>query len=117
MTNINLDRKLRRKRRVSSNIHGTNDKPRISVFRSSRFIYAQSIDDKSRKTILSFSNTDLKKTADFKKDKKSSDSKKIGIGLAKKLLEKKILTGSLTGEVIHITAGSKRWPKVYVKGD
>jgi len=93
MTNINLDRKLRRKRRVSSNIHGTNDKPRISVFRSSRFIYAQAIDDKSRKTILSFSNTDLKKTADFKKDKKSSDSKKIGIGLAKKLLEKKILTG------------------------
>ena len=93
MGNINLDRKSRRKRRVSSNIHGTSVKPRISVFRSSKFIYAQAIDDMARKTIVSFSNSDLKKTADFKKGKKGDDSKKIGIGLAKKLIEKKILTG------------------------
>lgn len=93
MTNINLDRKSRRKRRVSSNIHGTGDRPRISVFRSSRYIYAQAIDDVARKTILSFSNSDLKKNADFKKGKKGDDSKKIGIGLAKKLMEKKILAG------------------------
>lgn len=93
MTNINLDRKLRRKRRISSNIFGTIDKPRISVFRSSRYIYAQAIDDKSRKTISSFSNSELKKSTDFKKGKKTEDSKKIGIGLAKKLIEKKILTG------------------------
>jgi len=93
MTNINLDRKLRRKRRVSANIHGTSDRPRISVFRSSKYIYAQAIDDVNRKTILSFSNSDLKKEADFKKNKKSENSKKIGIGLAKKLIEKKILVG------------------------
>lgn len=93
MTNINLDRKLRRKRRISSNIRGTSDKPRISIFRSSRYIYAQAIDDVNRKTMLSFSNSDLKKIADFKKSKKIEDSKKIGIGLAKKLIEKKILTG------------------------
>jgi large subunit ribosomal protein L18 len=93
MGKINLDRKLRRKRRISSNIKGTSDKPRISVFRSSRFIYAQAIDDVARKTIMSFSNADLKKTADFKKGKKGEDSKKIGVGLAKKLIEKKILAG------------------------
>jgi large subunit ribosomal protein L18 len=93
MKNINLDRKLRRKRRISSNISGTIDKPRISIFRSSRYIYAQAIDDKSRKTLLSFSNSDLKKETSFKKGKKIEDSKKIGIGLAKKLIEKKILTG------------------------
>jgi len=93
MTKINLDRKLRRKRRISSNIHGTSDKPRISVFRSSRYVYAQAIDDVARKTILSFSISDLKANADFKKGKKGEDSKKIGIGLAKKLIEKKILTG------------------------
>lgn len=93
MTKINLDRKLRRKRRISSNIHGTNDRPRISVFRSSRYIYAQAIDDASRKTISSFSNADLKKDVGFKKGKKSEDSKKVGVGLAKKLIEKKILTG------------------------
>lgn len=93
MTNINLDRKLRRKRRISSNIHGTSDRPRISVFRSNRYIYAQAIDDEARKTILSFSISDLKKSTDFKKSKKREDSKKIGIGLAKKLIEKKIKTG------------------------
>ena len=93
MTNINLDRKLRRKRRVSSNIHGTSVRPRISVFRSSKYIYAQAIDDKTRKTILTFSNSDLKKDAGFKKGKKRDDSKKIGIELAKKLIEKKISSG------------------------
>ncbi|MEK7110029.1 MAG: 50S ribosomal protein L18 [Patescibacteria group bacterium] len=93
MTNINLDRKLRRKRRISSNIKGTNNRPRISVFRSSRYIYAQAIDDVARKTILSFTDSDLKKEKDFKKGKKSEDSKKIGAGLAKKLIEKKILIG------------------------
>lgn len=93
MTNINLDRKLRRKRRVSSNIHGTSNRPRISIFRSSRYIYAQAIDDVTRKTILSFSNSDLKKEADYKEGKKRDDSKKIGIGLAKKLIENKIKAG------------------------
>ena len=89
MVNINLDRKLRRKRRISSNIHGTSDCPRISIFRSSRFIYAQAVDDAARKTISTFSISDLKTNTDFKKGKKSEDSKKIGIGLAKKLIEKK----------------------------
>ncbi|MDO8741853.1 MAG: 50S ribosomal protein L18 [Candidatus Roizmanbacteria bacterium] len=93
MTNINLDRKLRRKRRVSSNIRGSSKRPRISVFRSSRYIYAQAIDDEARKTILSFSISDLKKDISFKKGKKGEDSKKIGIGLAKKLIENKIKTG------------------------
>ncbi|MFA5769868.1 MAG: 50S ribosomal protein L18 [Patescibacteria group bacterium] len=93
MTNINLDRKSRRKQRVSSNIHGTNDRPRISIFRSSRYIYAQAIDDVTRKTILSFSISDLKKDVGFKKGKKGEDSKKIGIGLAKKLIENKIKAG------------------------
>lgn len=93
MTNINFDRKLRRKRRISANIHGTSDRPRISVFRSNHYIYAQAIDDETRKTILSFSNSDLKKDTDFKKGKKREDSKKIGIGFAKKLIKNKIKTG------------------------
>lgn len=93
MTNINLDRKLRRKRRISANIRGTSDRPRISIFRSSRYIYVQAIDDVNRKTLLSFSNLNLKASADFKKGKKREDSKKIGFELAKKLIEKKILVG------------------------
>lgn len=92
MTNINLDRKLRRKRRISSNIFGTSNRPRISIFRSNKYVYAQAIDDEIRKTILSFSNSDLKKDTDFKKGKKIEDSKKVGIGLARKLIDNKIKT-------------------------
>lgn len=93
MGNINLNRKLRRKRRISSNITGTAERPRMSVFRSSKYIYVQAIDDKARKTILSFCNSDLKKETNYKKSKKIEESKKIGVELAKKLIGKKILSG------------------------
>ncbi|MEK7633308.1 MAG: 50S ribosomal protein L18 [Patescibacteria group bacterium] len=93
MTKVNFDRKLRRKRRISSNIRGTKERPRISVFRSNRYIYAQAIDDETRKTLYIFSNFDLKKETDFKKGKKRDDSKRIGVLLAKKLMENKIKTG------------------------
>src|SRR3989344_2345652 len=93
MTNINFDRKLRRKRRISSNIKGTKERPRISIFRSNRYIYAQAIDDVEKKTLFFSSNFDLKKDAGYKKGKKRDDSKKIGIELAKKLVENKIKMG------------------------
>lgn len=93
MTKINFDRKLRRKTRISSNIKGTGARPRISVFRSNNYIYAQAIDDVARKTLFTSSNFDLKKDAGFKKGKKGDDSKKIGVKLAKILLENKILAG------------------------
>ena len=93
MTNINFDRKLRRKRRISSNIKGTKERPRISIFRSNCYIYAQAIDDVERKTLFYFSNFDLKKETDYKKGKKGEDSKKIGIRLAKILIENKIKAG------------------------
>ncbi len=94
MIKVNFDRKLRRKRRISSNIRGTKERPRISVFRSNHYIYAQAIDDETRKTLCIFSNFDLKKfETDFKKGKKRDDSKKIGILLAKKLMENKIKAG------------------------
>jgi len=75
------------------NIKGTKEKPRISVFRSNNYIYAQAIDDVTRKTLCAFSNFDLKKGTGYKKGKKGEDSKKIGIELAKKLLENKIKAG------------------------
>ena len=56
MKHVNVDRKLRRKMRVSRNIHGTSSAPRISVFRSSKYIYAQAIDDVNRVTLCSCSS-------------------------------------------------------------
>ncbi|MCX7955725.1 MAG: 50S ribosomal protein L18 [Patescibacteria group bacterium] len=83
---INLDKKIRKKRRISSKIKGTFSKPRISVFRSNKYIYAQAINDKDKVTIVSSSSLKLPK------DKKTEQAKKVGLDLGKKLIEKKIKT-------------------------
>src|SRR5438270_1339211 len=44
-------RRLRRRRRVRAKIHGTAERPRISVFRSNRGIAAQLIDDDAGVTL------------------------------------------------------------------
>jgi large subunit ribosomal protein L18 len=45
--------RLRRRRRVRAKIHGSAERPRISVFRSNRGIFAQVIDDDAGRTIAS----------------------------------------------------------------
>ena len=48
--------RLRRKKRLRKKIRGTTDKPRLCVFRSSRHIYAQVIDDSSGRTLVESSS-------------------------------------------------------------
>ena len=60
MTNQSIEKV---KRRIRQKIKGTSEKPRLSVFRSHKHIYAQLIDDKNS-TTLAFSSTldaDVKK--------------------------------------------------------
>jgi large subunit ribosomal protein L18 len=90
MKQITRDRNLRRKRRIRAHIFGTAGKPRISVFRSNRYIFVQGIDDEGRKTIVEFSSLHLKKTKDYQKGKKTDEAKKVGLELAKRLKGKKI---------------------------
>lgn len=55
MTTTTLQRKkrlrLKRKLRVRGTLSGTSSKPRISIFRSNKYLYAQAIDDVNCKTI------------------------------------------------------------------
>lgn len=48
--------RARRKQRVRKKIRGTADRPRLSVFRSLRHIYAQAIDDDAGRTVASASS-------------------------------------------------------------
>ena len=48
-------RRFRIKKRIRKVVHGTADKPRLSVFRSNRQIYAQIIDDVQGRTLVSAS--------------------------------------------------------------
>jgi len=48
-------RRQRRKRRVRKNITGTAEKPRLTVFRSHKNIYAQIVDDMAGRTLVAAS--------------------------------------------------------------
>jgi len=57
--NKNSDKKLnriRRHKKVRAKISGTSSKPRIAVFKSNQYIYAQVVDDENGKTLLSVSD-------------------------------------------------------------
>jgi len=76
-----LPRKFTSKRRHRSyrlrfKIRGTAERPRLSIFRSSRHLYAQVIDDDSGKTLAAASTLD-KDIVGFEGDK-SARAKKVG---------------------------------------
>lgn len=48
--------RLKKKSSIRSKISGTSERPRVSVFRSAKHIYAQAIDDSNGKTIASVSS-------------------------------------------------------------
>ena len=50
--------RLKRRRRVRAKVHGTAERPRISVFRSNRGIAAQLIDDESGRTLAAVNWTE-----------------------------------------------------------
>jgi large subunit ribosomal protein L18 len=51
-------RRLRRRRRVRAKVHGSAERPRISVFRSNRGVFVQLIDDEAGRTVASVSWTE-----------------------------------------------------------
>ena len=54
--NTKTEKRLRLKKKIRTKIFGTSDAPRLSVFRSNNFIYAQLIDDAKGTTIASASD-------------------------------------------------------------
>ena len=50
--------RLKRKKRIRKNLVGTQDRPRLSVFRSAKHIYAQVIDDTHGQTLATASSLD-----------------------------------------------------------
>lgn len=84
MEKVTLNKKIRKKRRIGSSIKGNAKRPRVSVYRSNKYIYAQAIDDDKKVTVAAFSSHKLAK------NKKVVQAKEAGLGLAKILKEKNI---------------------------
>ena len=83
-------KKVRRRRRrfhIRKKMFGTQSRPRLSVYRSNRYIYIQAIDDRSGQTLAAVSNRE-----ETLQDVKSitADAGKIGLALAERLKKKKI---------------------------
>ena len=86
-----LSPQQRRKYRVRNKASGTPQRPRLSVFRSARQIYAQVIDDDSGKTLAAASTLSRDLTASQKdEDTKTDGAKKVGALVAKICLERNI---------------------------
>ncbi|MDO8601154.1 MAG: 50S ribosomal protein L18 [bacterium] len=80
------EKQYRRRQRIRAKISGTKTKPRLSVFKSNKHIFAQLIDDDKKKTMASAS--DLK----MKKIKKAEAAFEVGKLIAGKAKELKIET-------------------------
>ena len=89
MKNLKAKGRIKRSIRIRAKISGSKDRPRLCVFRSSRFIYAQIIDDVAGKTIVSASEKELKKETGAKLTKKDI-AKSVGQLLSKKAVKAKI---------------------------
>ncbi|PJW13573.1 50S ribosomal protein L18 [Geobacillus sp. Manikaran-105] len=86
-----VDRNAVRKRRharIRKKIFGTTERPRLSVFRSNKHIYAQIIDDTKSATIVSASTLDKEFGLDSTNNIEAA--KKVGELVAKRALEKGI---------------------------
>lgn len=82
--NKKLEKRIRLKKKIRTKITGVAKNPRLSVFRSNNYIYAQMIDDTKGVTIAS--SSDLK----LNKGTKTERAKMVGDEIAKKSLEKGI---------------------------
>ena len=72
---IKETKRQRRQKKIRAKISGTAARPRLSVFKSNKFIYAQLIDDESAATLAAA---------------KGVDAEQVGADITKKALAKKI---------------------------
>ncbi len=79
----------RRKKRVSAKVRGTAQRPRLCVFKSSRHIYAQVIDDARGTTLTSASTLSPDYRGEGVKGKMES-ARRIGAMIAEKALAQQI---------------------------
>jgi large subunit ribosomal protein L18 len=85
MAKPKIERRTRIKLGVRKKVEGTSDRPRLSVFRSNKVIYAQIIDDLKGHTLAAASSVDL--------DKKGGVNVNISKSVGKKVAEKAIANG------------------------
>lgn len=81
---VRREARLRRHRRVREKVKGKEGRPRLSVFRSARHIYAQIIDDAQGHTLASVSTLDRELKSQLEGLRKSEQARLVGETLARR---------------------------------
>ncbi|HZW35507.1 MAG: 50S ribosomal protein L18 [Deltaproteobacteria bacterium] len=89
-TNMREEARQKRKARVRTRIFGTEQRPRLSVFRSAKHIYAQLVVDSTGSTILAASTLSPEIRGEIEGLKKSDAAKKVGELIGRKAAEHNI---------------------------
>lgn len=93
-----VTKRLKNKARIRKKVGGSTERPRLSVFRSGRHIYAQIIDDVTGNTVVSHSTLVAKA-----KSNNIESAKAVGAELAKKAMAKNVkeVVFDRSGYVFH----------------
>jgi large subunit ribosomal protein L18 len=111
INNYKKESREKRHRSLRKRIEGTAERPRLAIFRSSRHIYAQVIDDLARKTLVGTSDLGFEAADKADDAGKKAFAKKVGAAIAKKCLEKGI------DKVVFDRAGFKYHGRVSALAD
>lgn len=89
-TSPRLVARLKRKKRIRKNIFGNQERPRLSVFRTAKHIYAQIIDDTKGITLVAASTLDKEYKDAPVEGKKKDVAKAVGNLIGKRAMDKGI---------------------------
>jgi large subunit ribosomal protein L18 len=80
----------KRKARIRKKLSGTSVRPRLTVYKSLKHMYAQLVDDTTGQTLVSVGTTSKALKGDLGEDDKTAAAKKVGAALAKAAIAKGI---------------------------
>ncbi len=83
--NKKVQNRIRKKMHIRKSIHGNTERPRMTVFKSNKHIYAQIVDDSIHKTVVAASDEKLNS-----KMKKIESATEVGKEIAQKAVKAKI---------------------------
>lgn len=89
MASKSISRKARQIR-VRKKVHGTPERPRLSVFKSNKNIFAQIIDDESGRTLAAASTLEPSIKSGLESTSNKVAAKAVGEAVAKRAIEKGI---------------------------
>jgi len=90
MTKAKAAARDRRRRRTRGKVKGTADRPRLSVARSLKHIYAQLIDDDAGRTLAAVSSLSKEIRGQIKSGANAEGARVVGEFIAKKAIERDI---------------------------